>query len=192
MTKCLGLKGLFSTSRVLCKRLVTASLPSPCSPRGTEEAPSPRRGFFFFGWRRFHSVRAFAGGLDCAGKSEARLLGRASPVSGLRFSLSYARISWMNVSRASVAILGQLEGRPAADSNKSPALPKSHRGRAAPSRSSNLGNRAGVGEILRHDRHQLLEDRRELLGVDELDRHHAVIRIARVHYEIPPGAGLQA
>lgn len=57
-------------------------------PRGTEEAPSPRRGFFF--WLSGARWRA---GPDGAGKSEARPLGRASPVSGLRFSLSYARIS---------------------------------------------------------------------------------------------------
>lgn len=64
-------------------------------PRGTEEAPSPRRGFFFFGLvgiqGSVQAIRVVWRGLRPAtdrckpcgkapGKSEARLVGRASPV----------------------------------------------------------------------------------------------------------------
>jgi hypothetical protein len=69
-------------------------------PRGTEEAPSPRRGFFFFGLVGFRAgCRRFAcpgeglirdGLLQAAcgsgaGKSEARLVGRASPLNAYDF-----------------------------------------------------------------------------------------------------------
>jgi hypothetical protein len=45
------IEGVVLTSPSAMQEPVTASLPSHCSPRGTEEAPSPRRGFFFFSER---------------------------------------------------------------------------------------------------------------------------------------------
>jgi len=69
-------------------------------PRGTEEAPSPRRGFFIFGvvgnqasvqairmpWRGHNPRRIAASRCGSgAGKSEARLVGRASPLNAYDF-----------------------------------------------------------------------------------------------------------
>jgi hypothetical protein len=100
MTKCSCLRGLFSTSRVLCKSLVTASLPSQCSPEEPKKLRPPVGASSFSVWSAFRAAcRRFAcpgeglirdGLLQAAcgsgaGKSEARLVGRASPLNAYDF-----------------------------------------------------------------------------------------------------------
>lgn len=113
-------------------------------PRGTEEAPSPRRGFFFFGlvgiqgsvqairmpWRGLNPRRIAASSV-WLGKPEKVKPGRWAglpPFQAYDFPSRTRESQCVNVSRASVAILGRLEGRLEADGNKSAALPKSHIG----------------------------------------------------------------
>ena len=113
-------------------------------PRGTEEAPSPRRGFFFFGLvgiqgsvqaiRRSGESRTRDGLLQVSrgtGSPEKVKPGRWAglpPFQAYDFPSRTRESQCVNVSRASVAILGRLEGRLEADGNKSAALPKSHMG----------------------------------------------------------------
>ena len=77
----------------------------------------------------------------------------------------------MNVSRPSVAILGRLEGRLAADWNKSAPLPKSHRGRGRRCRAGDFASLADYVEkfprISAKDYRRLKKERGDLFVMDQ-------------------------